>query len=475
MTNAAGVNDLSELCRLTILADHTQVDLALPTGVPLALLIPELVSMIDDHRESATSAGGAAGADWTLGRLGQAPLDPAGTLASHGVHDGDLLVLQTPHLSPPPPLFDDLMHNVASIGVDTYRRWTPIAARVTGSVSAVCLALIGSAALLHGRSDNSSLIAVAAALFVATLLVAAGAVVARVYRDGSAAVTLWGCSLPPAFTAGALIVPGPLGAPSMLLGSATCGAVAVLATRTSGVGVVIGTTVTALAALTVGAATLAVVTALPASAIGAVTTAVALILLAAAPRCAMLLARLPLPPVPSPGAPLDEESDLPTVEPLPSFVGLEAKAERARRHLTGLVAASGASAATSAVVASDALGSGIDWPGTLLAVATAAVLMLRGRTYASLAPAVVLIGCGTAIFVLLLAGAAVTDPDHAVAVFGVATLGVGAALAFGVVAPTRAYSPVQRRAVELIDYAAIAAVLPLVCWVSGLFAAMRGL
>lgn len=478
MTDSVNVDDRTDLCRLTVLTDRTQVDLALPAGVPLALLIPELVSMIEIHSETTVLTDrSAAAAEWVLGRLGQAPLDPAGSLATHGVRDGDLLLLHPADRRPPAPLFDDLMHNVAAIGSDTDRRWTPATARVTGSVTAVALATIGAAALLLGREHDDGLAGMLAALVTAALLVAAGAVTARVYDDGAAGVTLWGAALPPAFAAGALVVPGDLGAASVLLGAVTSGAVAILAARISGVGVTVGTASATVSVLAAGAASLAELTGLSAPAVGGITTAAALAVLAAAPRGAMLLASLPLPPVSSPGSPLDaEDADSGESGPLASFVGLEAKAARARRHLTGLVAAAGATTGAGALVAAGVLGpGGIDWPGTILAVVSAVVLMLRGRTYASLAPAAVLIACGIAIPLLLLTGAAVSAPVRAVATFVLAMLGVGVAMTLGVLAPRHEFSPVQRRAVELLDYAAVAAVLPLVCWVSGLFAAMRGL
>ncbi|MFD4295524.1 type VII secretion integral membrane protein EccD [Rhodococcus sp. NPDC058532] len=476
MTNVVSGGSRADLCRLTVLADNVQVDLALPAGAPLVLLIPEIVAMIDLRRDAPDAIElRVTATEWTLGRLGHSPLDPTGTLGDLGVRDGELLVLQAADRRAPAPLFDDLMHSVASIESKTFPRWTPTSARVTGSVAALALTLIGTVGLLVARFSDDGLVGMVLAAAVAALLVVAGTVVARVYRDDASAVTLWGAALAPSFAAGALVVPGVPGAPSLLLGAVTCGAVAVLAARASGTGAPIAVATTAVATAAAAAATVAVLTALPPTAIGAAVTAGALVLLAAAPRLSMLLAKLPLPPVPSPGSPLDTE-ELPDAGPLPSFVGLEARATRARRLLTGLVAAAGVTTVAAALTAAAAFGSGgIAWPGVTLAVVAAVVLMLRGRTYASLAQAGTLIGSGTAILLLLLTGAAVTDPALAPIVFAVAALGVGVALAFGVLAPRHDFSPVQRRAVELLDYAAIAAILPLACWVGGLFAAMRGL
>lgn len=477
VTNNAGVDghERTALCRLTVLSDHTQVDLALPASAPLALLIPEIVGMIDRHAPVPAAAPPTTATEWTLGRLGRAPLDPTGSLADHDIRDGDLLVLQAAGRRPPAPLFDDLMHNVAAIGADSFRRWTPGAARLTGSAAAVALTSIGALALVLARRTDETLLGAFGALLVAALLVGAGVVSARVYRDGSAGVALWGAALPLAFAGGALIVPGGPTAAGLLLGSVTAGAFAVLAARVSGVGVVLGTATTTAVVVLSGAATAVLVTELPLPAVAAVSTALALTTLAAAPRLAMLLARLPLPPVPSPGAPLDAEEDRSDAGPLPSFAGLEERAARARSHLTGLVCAVAVVTPIAALVAAGAFSGVFDWSGTVLAVVSAVVVMLRGRTYASAAQAAPLIGSGTVLLVLLLAGAAIGDPGLAPAVFVIATLGAAGAMTLGVVAPAREFSPVQRRAVELVDYAAIAAVIPLVCWVSGLFTALRGL
>ena len=118
---------------------------------------------------------------------------------------------------------------------------------------------------------------------------------------------------------------------------------------------------------------------------------------------------------------------------------------------------------------------GIYWPGTSLAVAAATVLMFRGRTYSSAEQAVPLISGGSAVLMLLAVATAVVVPSAALPLFATTALLVVAALVLGVVVPQRTFSPVQRRAAEIVDYAAIAAVVPLACWVSGLFVAVRGL
>ncbi|MFC9790906.1 type VII secretion integral membrane protein EccD [Rhodococcus sp. NPDC127528] len=470
----------TDLCRLTVLADRTQVDLALPFGVPLALILPGIVDMVEMRGapdDVANPRPVTEPTEWVLSRVGRPPLSSTLSLDEHGILDGDLLVLQSASTRAPAPLFDDLMHNVAAIGAHDFRRWNPAAARAMGVTAAGAVIIAGSLGLLRARAESDSLVGAFAALLVAALLIAAGVVVSRVYDDRSTATALCGYALPVAATAGALIVPGRLDAANLLLGSVSCAATAILAMRASGVGLAICTGAAAGSLLVGAAAAVGVLTELAPQPIGAGLVAAALACLAAAPRLAMLLAKLPLPPVPAPGSPLDvEELDETASGPLPSFVGLEVKAGQARLYLTGLVGATAVTAAGAALLAADSFtAGGIYWPGTVLAVVCATVLMLRGRTYASAAQAVSLISSGTAVLVALLLAAAVTSPDQSLAVFALSTLGASAALALGVLAPSHTFSPVMRRCVELLDYAAIAAVIPLACWVTGLFATMRGL
>ena len=49
------------------------------------------------------------------------------------------------------------------------------------------------------------------------------------------------------------------------------------------------------------------------------------------------------------------------------------------------------------------------------------------------------------------------------------------ALCLGFINHTVAVSPVGRRSVELLEYLALAVVVPLACWICGLYGAARGL
>lgn len=478
--NGARPRGAADLCRLTILTPHSQIDLALPNSVPVELLIPGIADLVEKH--SATNDFDIAGdrvlpTRWALSRVGRPALSPTSTLQEHGVLDGELLVFDSVEASPPPPLFDDVMYNVAVADTGHGHPWTPRIARLTGSAIAVVAATAGAVALLRTDGATAAIVGAVGAFAVVVAFLVAGAVANRVYDDPGAALTLGTAALPVAFAAGALLVPGDVGPPDMLLGLVMVGACAVLALRAGGVGHAVFSAAASISLLGSLAALVAVFTEQSARSVGAMLAGCALVGLAFAPRIAMMLAKLPLPPVPAPGTSIDPTEDDPDdARRMPSFASVAVRADRARRYLTGLVAGTTILTVGGALLAAvPTTGAGIYWPGTALAVATAAVLMFRGRTYSSAEQAVPLLVGGSAVPVLLSVVTATVVPDSALALFAIAAVTAVAAVVLGTVVPLRNFSPLQRRAAEIVDYAAIAAVVPLACWVAGLFSAVRGL
>ncbi|MEE2034234.1 type VII secretion integral membrane protein EccD [Rhodococcus chondri] len=469
-----------ELCRVTVLARHTEVDLALPLGVPVALLMPGIVDLIAAHRpdnDFDTTPEHAEPDTWTLGRIGQASLAGALSLEEHGVRDGELLVLGEAAAPAPPPLFDDVMYNVAVAGRDRMRRWSAHTAALAGSVIAFLSIVAGCASLLTLDPGDGRLWAGAAAAGLAVLLVGAAAVVARAYGDRSSAVLPAVCAEPAAFAAGMLFVPGEFAAPHLLLGSVLVGACAVIAMRVTLVGTATFTAIAATSAVATIAFTVAASTELDVPALGAGVIVTALLLSTVAPRVATALAGVPLPPVPAPGTSLDPVvSDPDDESPLPSFEELEAQAARARSYLTGFVYAVVVLAVAGAWCAAwpPAQG-GTSWPGIALAVSTAVVLMFRGRTFTGAEKAAPLVVGGALVPVGLIAVAAAAGSLPVQLLFGLSLTLFLVAILLGVVAPGRSFTPVQRRIAELTEYAVIATLVPLACWVAGLYSAVRGL
>lgn len=479
-TDAARSVGAPDLCRITVLTRHSQVDLALPLGVPIALLVPGIVDLVASHRtdnDFDTTPDQVEPDRWTLARLGRAPLSGALALDEHGIRDGELLVLENVDAPSPPPLFDDVMYHVAVADRDRLRRWSAPAAQLVAAVVAVLAVIVGSAALLQAPAGNIRAIAGAATATLAVLLVVAAAVLHRGYHDRGTALLLSVCAIPAAFTTGLLLVPGDYGLPHVLLGSVLTGAVAVVVLRVAAVGTATFTGVTTVAAITAVAATVAVCLPVPVAAVGAGLVLAGLLTATFAPRIAMMLARLPLPPVPAPGTSLDPVViDPDDANPAPTFDELEAGAASARSYLTGLVhAVVVVTAAGAWCAAIPRAGDGISWPGVALACAAAITLMFRGRTHAGAQTAAPLVLGGGVILVGLLAGAAVTGTAPPVALFSAASVLLVGALVFGVVAPRRTFTPVQRRIAEIVEYAVVATIVPLACWVLGLYSAVRGI
>lgn len=463
---------------MTILAKHTQVDMAIPIDVPVALVIPSVVDMVAQHSRSNdfdNEGERFEPAEWVLARIGHPPFSNSLSLGEHGVRDGELLMLESASHTAPTPLFDDIMYNVAIADADHFRGWTPRTARLTGSILAALTMLVGCLGLLAAPEALPVWVSGSVALAVAILLVVAGMVLSRMYGDTATALVLAGCALPAAFTAGMLYVPDHYGWAHLLLAAALLGATSILAWRVTGVGLALFIGAAAVSVYLVPAALVGLLTDQSARAIGAVAAALGLLGLSLSPRMSMLLAKLPLPPVPSPGTPIDPTEDDPDDHrALPALDVLRAKSEHARMYLAGLVSATTLVTVVGALAATDHRADDLYWQGIALALVCAAVLMFRSRTYAGAEQAVVLIAGGGAIVLVMLAGMALTM-ELPLAVFGVAMLILVAALILGIIIPNQSATPPMRRGVELLEYAFVAAVLPLVFWVTSLYSIVRGL
>ncbi|WP_188830233.1 type VII secretion integral membrane protein EccD [Nocardia camponoti] len=473
-----GIVRAPDLTRVTILAKHTQVDMAIPVDVPVALVIPSVVDMVAQHSRSNDFDNDGERyepAEWVLARIGHPPFSNSLSLGEHGVRDGELLMLESATHTAPTPLFDDIMYNVAIADAEHYQHWTPKSARITGSIMAAITMLVGCFGLLASPAALPFWVSGSLALLVAVLCVVSGTILSRMYGDTSAALVLGGCALPTAFTAGMLLVPDHYGWANLLLGAALLGATAILAWRVTGVGLALFIGTATVSIFAVGAGLVGLLTEQPTKAIGAVVAALGLAGLSLAPRVSMLLAKLPLPPVPAPGTPIDPTEDDPDDHrALPTLDALRVRSERARMYLAGLVAATTLVTVTGALLAVDPGANTAQWPGIALALVCAVVLMFRSRTYAGAEQAIVLIAGGAAIVLLMLIGVAVVLSQPLV-VFGASIVILVAALIAGLIIPNQQATPPMRRAVELVEYGFVAAVLPLTFWVADLYALVRGL
>lgn len=214
----------------------------------------------------------------------------------------------------------------------------------------------------------------------------------------------------------------------------------------------------------IGSAVVLLTGASPASVV-AVTSVVATAVAAAAPMISLRLAKLPLPTVPS-----DMDSfradEKPTMDE--SVLGRTSTAEH---MLTALLGALGLAVIGSAVVLT--LGTSL-W-GVSLAGVLALAWVLRSRSYVGAAQRIVLVGTGLAILVLL--GVWVGRHGNqltllvacaVLAVAGVASIGYAGRVRHG------HRSPQWSRLLDVVEFLALLAPIPLAGMVLNLYAAIRG-
>ncbi|WP_373281769.1 type VII secretion integral membrane protein EccD [Nocardia thailandica] len=477
-----------ELCRVSVIGGDTQLDIGLPATVPIAGFIGDLVTLIRsrDPRlpEGDEDAAPVRAQHWTLARLGQDPLAPSRTLTEAEVYDGELLVLSPVTRKESPALFDDVIDAVSRLTAREFRAWSGGAARWTGLVVATVAIVAALGLLAVSRASSDPLLPAFALLGTAVVASAAAGIAARKYDDTLTANWLSLDALLLFFGGGALVVPGPVGAGSVLLGGVTVLVAAILGQRVTGTG----------AGLFACAVLASVFAAVPATVyliwhpglpkLFAGVLVAGFLVLSSVQRLAALVARLPIPPVPTAGGAIDpaDHEQRPTIEgigavgaiALPSAAGLGERARTANQIQTGLVVACALAIGIGAFGAADPFGT-FHSGGVALAIITAIVLCLRGRSYADLVQAGTLIAGGalTALAVVTGLGLGHSALDFAAVALLLAT--AGAVVAFGVIGPLVEVTPVTRRMIEIFEYLLIIALVPLALWVMDVYSLARNI
>ncbi|MFC8046825.1 type VII secretion integral membrane protein EccD [Nocardia sp. NPDC057353] len=471
-----------------MIGGDTQLDVGLPSTVPIAGYIGELVALIESRNPNPAAAEDAPGdlnaQRWTLARLGRDAIAPSRSLDEAEIYDGELLVLRSVTAKEAPALFDDVIDAVSQLTAAEFRGWTGGSARWTGLVGSLLTVLVLIALLVVARQHGDPLAPAFALTGAAAAAFTGAGFAARRYRDQLTATWLSADGLLLAFAGAALFVPGQLGAAQLLLGSSVLLVFAVLGYRVTGVGAALFIAASALAVVGIGAAGvyLAWHPGLPKLAGGLLV--VGLIAISMAPRLAAGLARLPIPPVPTAGAAIDpaDHEQRPTLEgigaigatALPSATGLELRARAANRYQSGLIFACAIVTVLGAFGAADPLGHP-RWQGITLACVTAVILCLRGRAFADLIQAVTLIAGGCLTTVALIAGLALGDSGFELLAVGLLLAFAAGAIAFGVIGPHIEATPVTRRGIEIFEYLLIVAVIPLVLWIAGVYSMARNI
>jgi type VII secretion integral membrane protein EccD len=460
------------LCRVSVHADAIRADLVLPAAVPIAALIPAIVDILAaaDGRRAVASADLVA-TNYQLSRLGAPSLDASTTLAQNGVRDGTILVLTPSATELPAPSFDDAAEAVSATLDAVTRPWTRRGVRLTSAVAASWLATISGVVLIRNSlatndaRDIAATVGLAATASCVALL--AAALAHRAFRDPITALTFGLLAVGFSAAAGFIAVPGGPGAPNVLLAAMATAVTSVVTIRVTGCGAVALTAVSCFAVVIAITALAGVITGAPLPAISSISALVSLGLLEASARVSIVLAGLS-PRLPST---LDVAVDGPTLAP----DYLAARAICADDRLTSLVAAFSSSAAVDAIIV------GVHNTGTpragsvVFATVIGVALLLHAPSQINLSRTVALVGGAVATISTTLVVAAAASPQHALWIGAVALILAGATLSQGFITPTITFSPVARRSVELVEYLLLAALVPLACWICGLYSAVRGL
>ena len=452
----------TSLRRLSVHADSNHVDLVLSATMPIEALLPAIVDTLAAQHGHRTQP---VAMRHQLCLPGKAGLDPSKSLAQLGVRDGAVLILTSSSDVVTPPRFDDVAEAVSASLTATARPLTSHAARLLGAVVAAGLAGTAAAVLIRTAFGISGPVRTGCAAIAAAagLIALLGTVVARrLSRNRAAALMLGLTACGFAAVAGLLAVPGYIGAPNALLATAATATTAA-AIRMMGCCTTVFTALACFAAVETAATVVSAVMGMPPQALGAASAAISLILLEASAPVSIIVAGL--------SSHVTSERD--ESGPAPHHSG----ALRASSWLTSLVAAFAAAAALGAIVAADGSYRAGDRPslGLWFAASTGGVLLLRARSHHDLAKSVQLVLAGTvtlsATFVIAAAAYPSRTPYLAVASMTVAA----AALCLGFITRTTPFSPIGRRSVDLLEYLALATVVPLACWICGMYSTARGM
>ena len=453
------------LARVTIAAPHRRMDLALPDNMLVAELLPHLLR----HAEGALGEPAERHGGWVLRRATGATLEPGRNLAAQGVRDGELLHLNPAREDWPELAYDDVVEVIAAGSRRAARTWSADATRRCGLAVTAAALLTGIAGLATGGPRWT--VSAAVALGVALVLTVTGILLSRAFRDAGAGAVVAACALPYAFFGGAWLLTDPgagflgVGDAGVLLGSA----VLLLFSALGQVGVA---GLPRLFVAGVAAAVLGLLAALPAlagvSAEGAAAVAVtaAIGLLPAYPVIAGWIGRLPFPELPA------RAEDILEDKPMPRRADVFAAVVRSGEVLAGLLLAA-AFVSLAAMTFLALSGPGV--PAVLLMVAAVAALLLRSRLLPTPQQRVPLLVAGLAGLAVLGLGPVRTGALPGLVLLAGAVLVAAAGLPAALLFSRKPPSPYLGRAADLLDIAAIMALIPLACAVMGLFDEVRGL
>ncbi|MGE2833093.1 type VII secretion integral membrane protein EccD [Mycobacterium sp. SMC-4] len=439
-------------------------EIALPAELPLREIIPAIQGIVAPSDVVADTAGLVS-----LAPIGGAPFSLDATLATVGVVDGDLLVLQPVPVGPPAPrIVEDIADAAMIFSQSRDRPWGMVQIRRGATLAVLGLILVATALSVAHRvitGDTLGLVVVSATAVLSVL----GALLTRP-ASARLATALAVTALVPVAGAFALAVPGDFGASHIVLSAAGVAAWSIISIIVGERAIALFTT-TATTALGVllaaGAAALWTVSPL---ALGCGLVLVGLLVTVAAAQLSAMCARLPVPVIPAPGDPA------PAAQPLRVLEDLPRRVRATDSHQTGFIAAGvllgvlGSVALLWPAFGDDTTASPWAW---YLVVAVALGAALRARVWDSASCKAWLLGHSVLVTIVVLAGFAFSGHyDAAWAALGVLAIVTAAWVVVALnprIAEPESYSLPARRMLSFVASALDASIIPVMAYLIGLF------
>jgi len=451
-----------DLARVTVISPTRRVDLALPGAVTLGELLPSIVRF--SGHEAGTPQEAVHG--WVLQRFGEDPLDPNSPVSKLAIRDGDTLYLRQRDNAMPDAAFDDVVDAVSST-VSRRPSWRTTHSQAF-AIAATVLVLVGIPLMVMliqfgaepvGRRGywgaGLDLVCSSAAVIASIALSRAAGeyrVSAALAWSGVALAGLGGYQLVDVADMPVRVV---MASALVLVASTACAlasAVTMMALFTASVASAIVLLASIVAAL-VPSSTAKV----SAVAISAVLAATAL-----APTLSYQLARIQLPNLPS-----TSEALLADEEPVQSDI--VERAMLADRILGGLLAAT---AVVCILFSAELLWRG-NWWSVGLAACVGLALLIRARVFVGLSQRLALLIPGVLITVLSgLASLSLLElapPLQAGLVITVVAVAAVALTHYAARGYKKFGSPMTGRALDILEWIVVMAVVPLMLGVIGTY------
>ena len=452
---------VTDLCRISVKPqwfDSATIDLALPARMALGELMPSILDLVGGRPNSVHSGFAEC---YALTLLNGSVLEDSMTLEENGVRDGDLLLLTTEVPVVGTDFADVSQYVAAAVPAERDYAWS----RRSGVIVWCWSAAIGATALGWPSNVSQSARAATAAIVAVTAAIAAiGA--GRVDAQPTLTLSMGATAAAFGAVAGFLTVPGGPAPPNFFLAAVVCSAIAIVLLHTTCGGSTLLIAIAALSTMVAVTAAVATIWPMPATTLGAVLAAASLAALSVAAKMSVFLSGLS-PHMPNAGHLPDDEAPVPAVVAAP-------RAKQGHDTLTGLLAGFSLAAAVGVVlVVADPQREAIVSRVVFAAVVSTVLAFRACQQHGSARQASVgLAGLfsATAIFLPV-----VEAPAYAAwsCLFAIA-LGA-AALCLTHAALGARLSPLARRGLDVVEYLVLAAVVPLACWIGGLFGLVRGL